>query len=139
MTRMTPLSWWTVVALLGAAMLATGCGDDDDGTAPRIDSLAPASAAAGTEIDLLGVRFCGPAAADVGAGDTCAAPPAGFVTFGVTEGVPEPEPPVRAPVKAWKPTRITVTVPAGAQPGVQSVVVTVNGVPSSPRDFTVLE
>jgi hypothetical protein len=119
-------------ALVGISS-AAGCGGDDDGgTAPRIDSLAPSSAAPGAQIDVLGVRFCGPAASDVGADDACTTPPAGFVTFGTTEGV-------RGTVNAWKGTRITVTVPAALEAGVTNVVVTVNGVVSNARDFNVVD
>ena len=115
--------------LLVALLALAACGDDDEG-APRIDMLAPAEAAAGGAIEVLGVRFCGPDAADVKSDGTCATPPNGFVTFGVAEGI------MRAQVKSWKGTEIQVTVPA-LDPGVTRVIVTVNGLASNQRDFTV--
>jgi hypothetical protein len=120
-------------AALGATATATACGDDGGGTAPRIDMLAPTSAAVGGDVEILGGRFCGPAATDVGGDDTCASPPDGFVTFGVTDAV------LRAQVKSWKGTRITVGVPAAAPAGVSTVTVTVNGVSSNVASFTVTE
>jgi hypothetical protein len=123
-------------ALLAAVLLTVstvvGCGDDEGGSNPRIDSLAPAQATVGATLDVLGVRFCGPDSAAVMDDDSCVELPNGFVTFGIEPGI------TRGQVVSWKGTRIQVKVPGSLAPGVTKVIVTVNGLASNPRDFTVV-
>ncbi len=152
MTRALQVS--AILALCALAGGFSGCGgavDSAGGRDPRIDSLAPDQAATGATIDLLGVRFCGPAAEDVKDDDSCVAPPNGFVTFGTAPGIPSDggagadaavttlpaDGVARGQIVAWKGTRISVKVPASLAPGVTKVVVTVDGLTSNQRDFTV--
>jgi len=113
----------------GAVVIAlAGCGDG--GTGPFIDAVQPSTAAAGDSVDILGRRFCGDGDG-VAAGDgPCTRAPVGVVSFGAGDAVE------RAAVQAWTHERITVMVPQ-AEPGVTTVVVSVNGVASNEADFEI--
>jgi hypothetical protein len=124
---------WRVWAVIVLACALASCGDDgDEGSGPVIYDIAPAAAAPGALVEILGKRFCGDgpdAAADDG---TCAAPPAGVISFGAGDEA------VRAlGIQSWRHERIEVTVPGTAQPGATIVVVTVNGVASNEHPFEV--
>lgn len=113
---------------MAVLLVVCACGEDV-GTGPHIDMLAPPSAAAGATLEVLGVNFCG---ADMMVADDTRCPQSinGFVSIGTAPGI------LRATVVDWRSTRITVTVPS-VDPGVTSVVVTVDGVQSNAVDFTV--
>ena len=123
------IAYWGLVLAVEVAGMG-GCGDDGGPRTPHIDSLAPAMAAVGGSVDVLGRNFCGETGAmDDGA---CTETVSGFVAFGAAPTV------VRAQVTSWKDTRIQIAVPAGVSGGVTTVVVTVDGIPSNAADFEVL-
>jgi uncharacterized protein (TIGR03437 family) len=125
------MTLWVIrrAALMLAVVIAVACGSD--GSGPVIDMVEPNAAARGAAVELTGDRFCGDepdAADDQGA---CTTPPNGFVNFGADADV------VRATVRAWSQTAITVEVPQNAEAGSTLIVVTVNGVSSNAVNFEV--
>lgn len=116
-----------VFLMLYVAAVATGCGDE---AGPHIDEVMPNAAARGTDVDIIGARFCGDGDAAEEDG-SCKQPPAGSVSFGASVDV------VRATVVGWTNDRITVTVPSAAAEGATLVVVTLNGTSSNAAEFEV--
>lgn len=114
---------------IGLALALLSCGADDSG--PVIDLLDPASGARGSQVEILGDRFCGDEPDAAEADGLCASPPSGLVSFG------DELEPIRATVQAWRHQSITVTVPANAPVGASVVTVTVNDVESNPVSFEV--
>jgi hypothetical protein len=114
---------------LALALALLSCGGDSTG--PVIDMLDPPSGARGSQVEILGDRFCGDEADAADAEGVCASPPNGLVSFG------DDMDPIRATVQAWRHQSITVEVPASAPVGPNLVTVTVNGVESNPVDFEV--
>ena len=108
---------WAICTLRRAAQLLlfvltaalAGCGEDL--IDPSIEAILPQQGAVGAAVDILGQRFEGRRR---------------FVSFGG----------VRAPVLMWQERRVRVYVPPGP-PGHTAVVVTVDGRPSNPVDFSV--
>jgi len=108
--------------------LAAGCGDS---AGPTVDQVVPTAAARGTEIQILGERFCGDAAANVDEAGGCVTPPAGFVTLGANDMV-------RASVRSWKAAEVRVVIPQSIATGSTVVIVTVDGASSNAAPFEVL-
>lgn len=115
-------------SLAAVAALAAGCGDS---AGPTIDQVVPAAAARGTEIQILGGRFCGDSVANVDEMGACVTLPAGFVTLGETDMV-------RAQVRSWKAAELRVVVPQTIATGSTVVIVTVDGASSNAVPFEVL-
>jgi hypothetical protein len=102
--------------------LALGACADDGG--PRLDEVTPASARAGTSVQIVGRRFCGDSQACLGVAAT--------VDLGL-------EPPiVQAMVFAYSDTVATIQIPTTATPGKTELVLTVDGRSSNSLDFEVL-
>ncbi len=115
--------------LLAAAVvtMAAGCSDN---AGPVIDQVLPAAAGRGTEIQIVGARFCGDAPANVDMQGGCVTPPEGFVTLGENDMV-------RAQVRSWKATEVRVVVPQSVLTGATVVIVTVDGASSNAAPFEV--
>ena len=117
------------VVMMAMAWALAACGGD--GSGPVIDSLSPEAAARGAQVEIQGERFCGDDADRANPDGSCVTPPAGFVNLGEDADV------VRATVRSWKDTAISIEVPQSAPTGPTLVIVTVNGVSSNAASFEV--
>jgi hypothetical protein len=123
--------WRAWAGIVFVCVLAS-CGGDDGGSGPVIHDIAPAAAAPGATVELLGNRFCGDDPDAVREDGSCVVPPAGLISFGAGDEA------VRAlGIQSWRHQRIEVAVPSTAGPGATVVIVTVNGVASNEYPFEV--
>jgi hypothetical protein len=111
------------VAVVAAALAA--CHTDDGG--PRLDSIAPPSAAANQVVELTGTRLC---TGDGSSGD-CLSTPA-TIALGISP------PMIAVDVVSYTDTMATFVVPAVAPIGSTTVVVTVGDQSSNMLAFEVL-
>jgi hypothetical protein len=114
-----------VIRVAAAVAALAACHTDDGG--PRLDSIAPASAAAGQIVALTGTRLC---TGDGSSGD-CANTPA-------TIALGSSPPMIQVEVATYADTSATFVVPDVAPIGATSVVVTVGDQSSNMLAFEVL-
>jgi hypothetical protein len=114
-----------VIRVAAAALVVVACHTDDGG--PRLDSIAPVSAAAGQIVALSGTRLC---SGDGSSGD-CANTPA-------TIALGSEPPMIQVEVASYTDTSATFVVPEVAPVGMTSVVVTVGDQSSNMLAFEVL-
>jgi hypothetical protein len=111
------------IGALAAVLAASAC-EGDEAPRPRIDAVLPDEVAAGERLDVLGARFCE-------AAEACADGDA-FVTIGALEGIRRDE------AELWTDERLVILVPPAVVEGATTLVVTVEGRASEPRDLRIV-